>query len=279
MNDLGEVSKATLRERRRFALRRLRARMLAWRYLLIGLGLVVIGGLLTWTLEFHGFGGMLDVAKSDIRFATADPGSAGVTSAMIQKAAQLPVGAPLINADLGRIENSVMTAASLQQAVLEADVSREWPDTIKIVITLRTPVAAVSFGDHCEALDAHGFLFLHYPTAGSGCAKPLDVVPLVQAPPAGTSSQQAYQQAAGVAGQLPSSLRRRVKYIAIASEDEVSLILKGDGGLHIGDGTPVTWGSAAGTTVKAEELMALIKANPGAHGYNVSVPSNPTVTP
>ena len=274
MNDLGGVSKSTLRERRRFAWRRLRGRMLAWRYVLIAVGIAVLGGLLVWALEFHGFGGLLDVKKVDIVGA-----SRSITPAMIEKAAQLPVGSPMASANLGKIENNVLHDAALQQSVLRADVSREWPDTIKIVITLRTPVAAVNLGDHCEALDPHGYLFLHYPTAGAGCAKPLDVLPVVQAPPAGTDSQRAYEQAAGVAGELPPSLRRMVKYIAIASEDGVTLILKGDGNLHIGDGTPVTWGSATSTHLKAQELMALFRANPGARGYDVSVPSSPTVQP
>lgn len=274
MNDLGHVSKSTLRERRRFAARRLRGKLLAWRYLLIGAVIALIAGLGVWSLEFHGFGGMFDVKNVDIVGANTT-----ITPAMVEKAAQLPVGSPLVSANLGKIEDNVLHDASLQQSVLEADVSREWPDTIKIVITLRTAVAAVSFGDHCEALDLHGYLFLHYPTAGPGCAKPLDSLPLVQAPPAGTNSQKAYEQAAGVAGQLPVSLRRLVKYIGIASEDGVTLILKGDGNLHIGDGTPVTWGSATSTSLKAQELVALIRANPGAHGYDVSVPSSPTVQP
>ncbi|BBH18328.1 hypothetical protein Back2_26150 [Nocardioides baekrokdamisoli] len=274
MNDLGGVSKSTLRERRRFAWRRLRGRMLAWRYLLIGTVIAVVGGLAVWALEFHGFGGMFDVSKVDIVGANTT-----TTRAMIEKAAHLPVGASLVSADLGQIEDNVLHDPALQQAVLEADVSREWPDTIKIVITLRTPVAAVNFGDHCEALDMHGYLFLHYPVAGAGCGKPLDVLPVVQAPPAGTDSQRAYAQAAGVAGELPASLRRMVKYIGIASEDGVTLILKGDGNLHIGDGTVVTWGSATSTRLKAQELVALIKANPGARSYNVSVPSSPTVQP
>lgn len=274
MNDLGGVSKSTLRERRRFAWRRLRGRMLAWRYLLIAAGLAVVGSLLAWALEFHGFGGLFDVKNVHIVGA-----SSTITPAMIEQAAHLPVGASLISADLGKIEDNVLHDATLQQSVLEADVSREWPDTIKIVVTLRTPVAAVNFGDHCEALDLHGYLFLHYPTSGAGCARPLDVLPVVQAPPAGTDSQRAYEQAAGVAGELPASLRRIVKYIAIASEDGVTLILKGDGNLHVADGTPVTWGSATSTRLKAQELVALFKANPGAHGYDVSVPSSPTVQP
>jgi len=280
MNDLGDVSKVTMRERRRFAMRRLRGRLLAWRYLLIGAVMVVFGGLFAWALEFHGFGGLLDVQGSDVRFAGGHAAgtSTGITSAAVTKAAQLPVGSSLVSADLAAIQANILKAPALQNAVLTADVSREWPDKVKIVITLRTPVAAVSFGDHCEALDRNGFLFLHYPTAGPGCAKPLDTVPLVQAPAAGTSGQVAYEQAAGVAAQL-GSLRQRVKYIAIASEDGVSLILKGDGNLHIADGTPVVWGSADSTALKARDLMALIKANPGAHGYDVSVPSSPTVTP
>lgn len=274
MKKLGGVSHATLRERRRFAWRRLRGRMLAWRYLLIAGLILLVGGLALWSFEFHGFGGLLDVKKVDIVGANTQ-----ITPAMVEKAAQLPVGSSMASADLGAIENHVMNDPSLQQAVLEADVSREWPDTIKIAITLRTPVAAVNFGDHCEALDVHGYLFLHYPPAGGACAKPLDVLPVVQPPPAGVDSQRAYIQAAGVAGQLPVSLRRLVKYIGIASEDGVTLILKGDGNLHIGDGTPVTWGSATSTSLKAQELAALIKANPGAHAYDVSVPSSPTATP
>ncbi|HZP15540.1 MAG TPA: FtsQ-type POTRA domain-containing protein [Nocardioides sp.] len=274
MNDLGGVSRSTLRERRRFAARRLRGRLLAWRYLLIALVIALVAGLGAWSLEFHGFGGMFDVRNVDIVGANTT-----ITPAMVEKAAQLPVGSPLVSADLGKIRADVLKDSSLQGAVLEADVSREWPSTIKIVITLRTAVAAVSFGDYCQALDPHGMLFLQYPSAGAGCAKPLDSLPLVQAPPAANNSPSVYGQAAGVAAQLPASLRRMVKYIAIASEDGVTLILKGDGNLHIGDGTQVAWGSATSTPLKAQELVALIKANPGAHAYDVSVPSSPTVQP
>lgn len=266
MNDLGGVSKATLRERRRFAWRRLRGRMLAWRYLLIAAGLVLVIGLGSWIVYFSGW---MDVSKVDVVGANTQ-----ITPAMIEKAARLPVGTPLASADLGAIENRLMTDPSLQGAVATADVSREWPDTIKIVLTLRTPVAAVNFGDHCQALDANGSLFLSYPAAGSGCAKPLDVLPVVQSPPAGANSGQAYLAAAGVAGQMPVSLRKKVAYIGMASEDGITLHLTAAAG-----GATVIWGNKDNVTLKAQVLAALMKDHPDAVEYKVAVPGGPGFCP
>lgn len=266
MKGLGGVSRATLRERRRFAWRRVRGRMLAWRYLLVAIGLVLILGFGSWLVYFSGW---MDVSKVDIVGANTQ-----ITPAMVEKAAQLPVGTPLASANLGAIESRVMNDPSLQDAVASADVSREWPDTIKIVLTLRIPVAAVNFGDHCQALDASGSLFLSYPSAGTGCAKPLDVLPLVQSPPAGANSGQAYLAAAQVAGQMPVSLRHKVAYISVASEDGMTLHLTSAVG-----GATVIWGDKNNVTLKAQVLAALMKDHPAAVEYKVAVPGAPGFCP
>lgn len=284
MKGLDDVSKATLRERRRFAWRRLRGRMLAWRYLLIGLVLAVAGGLALWVLQFHGFGGLADVKKVDIV-----GGNTTVTPAMIEKAAKLPTGDPLLSANLDQIRTRVMDDPSLQHAVATADVSREWPDTVKIVVTMRTPVAVVliaasaSSPAHCEVLDKDGSLFGFYPLDNGACPRAVAALPIIQQPPGDpanpNASSAAYAQAAGVAADLPVSLRSLVKYIAAPSQDGVQLILKGDAARRINDGTMVIWGSAEDTLRKAQELSSLLKASPAVRGYNVSVISSPTVIP
>jgi cell division protein FtsQ len=272
MKGLGGVDKATLRERRRFAARRLRGRLLAWRYLLIGLVLGLVAVLASWGLWFHGYGRAFDLSHVDIVGANAK-----VTPAMIEAAAHLPVGKPLIDVDLGAIEYNVVHDPATQSAVLSADVTREWPNAVKIVVTVRVPVAAVNLGKTCQAMDETGHVFFQYPSAGSLCPKPLDSLPLVQS--LAGSDPLALAQAAGVAGQLPVSLRAAVKYIEVASADGITLVLKGNGPRQIPDNTPVIWGSADNTRLKAQVLASVMSANPGAVAFNVSVPSNPAVTP
>ena len=248
---LPAVDKATLRERRRFAARRVRGRLLAWRYVLIGLALVVLVSFGVWALYFSGW---MNVEKADVVGA-----SPAVPAATIEKAAAVPVGSPLAGADLGAVRLRVLQQVP---AVQNVDVTREWPNAVRIAVTLRTPVAVVQIGSTYQAVDGSGTLFLSYKTQPA-------TLPLIRA--SDPTDQRALGQAAAVAGSLPDQLRGMVAYVEVGGQTDVRLKIR----KHLG-GAVVIWGSADDTAQKAENLATMMKKFSTATLYDVSVLGSPS---
>lgn len=232
-------------ERRRFARRRRRQRLLTWRYVLSALVLVVLGAGLVWLVFFSSH---LAVKKVTVQ------GTSYLRPAAVREAADVPRGEPLATVDLARAQDLV----SALRAVREVDVTRQWPSTIRITVTEREPVAVVQTGELIRGLDAEGVLFRDY-------ARRPGNLPLVQA--AVDADEKALAEAAEVAGALPADLNRRVTVLNVDSVDAISLRLR--------NGKEVLWGSADDSDLKAKVLVALIK-EPG-RIYDVSAPSLATV--
>ena len=247
------VDAATLRSRQRFARRQWRRRWLAWRYLAV-LGAVLLAAVvMLWLVYFSS----VFAAKSIDVTGLKGAGPSTLTAAQVRRAADVPMGTPLVKQDLDAIRARVLSL----DAVASVDVSREWPDKIRLAITERVPVAVVEIGGKLHALDVHGDVF-------GGYAKAPRHLPKVETP-SGTSVA-ALGEAARVAGALPSSLLKRVDHVEVRTVDQVSLRLH--------DGRTVVWGSADQSAVKAQVLAALMKARPRATHYDVSVPGQPVVT-
>lgn len=233
--------------RRRFARRQWARRWLAWRRLLglvLGLGVVAAG---VWLVFFSTI-----LAVDDVEVVGADV----LQPAEVRRAAAVPLGEPLATVGLDAVAARVEGLA----AVKGVDVTRSWPRTVRIAVVEREAVAVVEREGAVHGLDEEGVLFRTYPSPPRG-------LPVVRVS-AGTRTE-ALEEAAGVVASLPDDLARRVDHLLVETVDAISLELR--------SGRTVVWGSAAASSSKAEVLEVLLR-QPGAV-YDVSVPSQPTITP
>ena len=244
------VDPATLKSRKAFARRQWRRRWLAWRYLIVGTLVIalLLGGI--WAVYFSTW---LQVKGTSVH------GSMKMTSAKeVVEFAAVPVGEPLATADLEAVQVRVLNGLPMVRSV---NVSREWPDKIRVDVTERTPVAVVSIGGRLRALDETGTVFWDYKKAPSG-------LPMVNTV-TGTNSD-ALREAAAVASALPASLAKRVDHVEVTTVDSISLELRND--------KRVVWGSSAQSDTKADVLVALMKAEQDVARYDVSVPGQPVTS-
>jgi len=231
--------------RRRFVRRRWARRWGVWRRVV--LGLVVAALVLTgvWLVFFSSV-----LAVSGVQVT----GTERLSGQAVRHAAAVPLGGPLATVDLDAV------AARLQKvpAVKSVDVSRAWPDRVRVDVTERRAVAVVTSGGGLRGVDATGVVFDHYAKRPSG-------MPLVRR--TSTTDRDALGEAATVAGSLPADLSRRVAYVSVATVDQISLGLR--------NGKTVRWGSAADSADKARVLEVLLDQK--ATAYDVSVPGQPVI--
>jgi cell division protein FtsQ len=238
--------RSTMRSRRRFARRQWRRRWLAWRTVIVLAVLALLILLVIWALYFSSW---LSVKAVDVQGAGDEVGTG-----QVERAAAVPLGKPLLTADLAAVRRRVLT---LLPAVQSVDVSREWPDKIRISVVQRTPVAVIRTADGLHALDATGQIFLDYKQAPAK-------LPAVQS---ASTDATALAQGAQVAAALPAALAARVDHVQILTQDHIQLLLR--------SGATVEWGSAADSPLKVQVLDALMTARPQATLFDVSVPGAP----
>lgn len=244
------VDATTLKSRKAFARRQWRRRWLAWRYLIVGTLVIalLLGGI--WAVYFSTW---LQVK------GTSAHGTMKMTSAKeVVEFAAAPIGEPLATADLEAVQVRVLNGLPMVRSV---NVSREWPDKIRVDVTERTPVAVVSIGGRLRALDETGTVFWSYKKAPAG-------LPMVNTV-TGTNSD-ALREAAAVASALPADLAKKVDYVEVTTVDSISLELRND--------KRVVWGSSAQSDTKADVLVALMKAEPDVARYDVTVPGQPVTS-
>jgi cell division protein FtsQ len=236
-----------VRTRRRFARRQWARRWLTWKPVLaIVLVLVlVVGGL--WLVYFSSF---LSVQGVDVR------GTSLLTQEQVRRAAAVPEGEALASVDLDRVRARVEALA----AVRSADVSREWPDRVRVDVQERTAVAVVEIAGQLRGMDADGVVFRDYAQAPPN-------LPRVQT--GNDTGSDALREAALVVAALPGDLAARVDHVEVETVDQITLALR--------DGRTVRWGSSADSDLKAEVLATLLAARK-AQTYDVSVPGNPTTS-
>jgi cell division protein FtsQ len=233
------------RTRRAFARRVWARRWLTWRYLLAGLLVLALVVGSVWLVYFSSY---LALKSADVA------GTRHLTKAEVLAAADLPVGDPLARVDADAIARRVRAMAYVKSV----EVTREWPDKLRIDITERTAVAVVDLGGTLRGLDAGGVVFSTYRKAPPG-------LPVVQV--SGDPDQNALREAARVIAALPASLSSKVDHLEVATVDQISLALTG--------GKTVVWGSADQSELKAEVIGPLLK-QPGSV-YDVSAPGQPTI--
>jgi cell division protein FtsQ len=180
-------------------------------------------------------------------------GERTLSQRQVLAAARVPLGTPLVRLDVGQIQRRV---AALRP-VASVSVHRDWPQTVAISVTERTPVAAVRTSDGSwGVLDKTGVVFQTLSARPS--------LPLIDVP--STRDRPLLAAAAAVVTSLPAKLLARLRQVSAHTMDSISLRLT--------DGRRVRWGSAEHSGDKVSVLAVLLKLP--ARVYDVSVPAQPT---
>jgi cell division protein FtsQ len=249
-HDAPVVDRVAARTRRRFARRQWARRWLAWKPVVAVVLLIALLVGAIWLVFFSSYLSVQGVEVTGVRQLSASE---------VRAAAAVPDGQPLARVDLDRIRSRVEAMAPVRSA----DVTREWPDHVRIVVEEREPVAVVEIGGQLRGMDAEGVVFRDYAKAPPG-------LPLVETGAA--TGSEALREAALVVGALPGDLAAKIDHVEVTTVDEISLVLRDD--------RTVEWGSSEESDEKAEVLAALLAApsTKEAHKFDVSVPGQPTTS-
>lgn len=235
------------RTRRRFARRQWARRWLSLRYVL---ALVLVVALIGTAVYMVFFSTALQVKKVQVT------GNSLVSDARVREIADVPLGEQLALVDLARASARVGALAEVKSV----DVTRSWPDGVRVAVVERTPVGVVELAGRLRGLDADGVVFRDYKAAPKG-------MPRIR--PGAAAGTDALKEAATVVSALPKDLAARVDHVEVATVDQITLVLR--------DQRQVMWGSAEDSATKAEVLDGLLAAVQ-AQVYDVSVPGNPTTS-
>lgn len=235
--------------RRRFELRRRRSRWPLWRTVGLVAGLVVAAGAAAWLVYFSS---VLAVSSVDV------VGTQVLSTDEVRAAAAVPEGEPLARVDLEAVQLRVDSLA----AVSEVEVSRAWPDQIRVEVTEREVVAVVQRGRSLRGIDGDGVEFRRYDELPAG-------YPLIDLEP--EAGDETVREVARLVAAMPASTAAQVELITAATVDEITLTLR--------DGATVLWGSAEDSTTKGAVLDVLLSGEIEASVYDVSVPGRPTTRP
>lgn len=241
-----QEERTSLRTRRRFARRQWARRWLSLRYVLVAL---VVVALVAASIHLVLFSARLQVARVEV------VGNHLLSDAQVRERADVPLGEQLALVDLDRAAARVGSMAEVRSV----DVTRSWPDGVRIEVVERTAVAVVEIAGRLRGLDNDGVVFREFRTAPRG-------MPRIR--PGADAGTDALKEAATVVSALPEDLSTRVDHVEVATVDQITLVLR--------DGRQVMWGSAEESALKAEVIDPLLAAQE-ASVYDVSVPGNPTV--
>jgi cell division protein FtsQ len=149
-------------------------------------------------------------------------GNRQLSSARVIRIAGLPPGTTLLRLPAEQMQERLRT----DPWVMDASVERVFPDQVHIVITERSPVAAVDLGAKGRwLLDGGGTLIA---TAAPAARSPLPLVreaPPIPAPRPGLPAPSVQlANAAKVVGGLGPALRRTVRFVDARIVDETTLV-------------------------------------------------------
>ena len=236
------------RTRRRFARRQWARRWLSLRYVV---ALLLVVALVATSVYLVFFSTTLQVKRVEV------VGNDLLSDARVREIADVPLGDQLALVDLARADARVGALAEVKSV----DVTRTWPDVVRIAVVERTAVAVVELAGRIRGLDAEGIVFREYKSVPKG-------MPRIR--PGAAAGTDALQEAATVVSALPKDLAARVDHVEVATVDQITLVLR--------DQRRVLWGSAEESELKAEVVDKLLAAQEASF-YDVSVPGNPTFRP
>jgi cell division protein FtsQ len=182
-------------------------------------------------------------------------GNDGLSSDAVVQAAEVAEGTPMLRVDPKRIREHLRGLPKVADATAVLD----WPSTVIIQVTERTPAAYFRATDGIRVLDVAGVPF-------ETVAEPPAGVPELRAPKA-AADDPTTRAALSVLVALPVPVRGEVTAVLARSPSDVRLELTG--------GRTVDWGSLKDTQRKALILPPLL-TRPG-KVYDVTTPALPTV--
>jgi cell division protein FtsQ len=214
--------------------------------------------------------------------ATATP---HLPAAEITQLSGLSAHPPMINVDSAAIRRRLLA----QPWVQTATVTRSWPDTVRLAVTERRPVAVVGQGAGAVLVDGTGRVL----GAAPGAAGLPQLAGVTGAPapgawlpgsgPAGPGTE-ATGVALAVAAALPPAVASQVLTVTVGAGGDVTLALANR--VTIADLGPVTTeapGAAlAGTIVRQTRALAAVAASVDLRSIgrvDLTVPDHPALTP
>ncbi len=212
-------------------------------------GLLVLLGVGVWLLLATSVLGVRSVTVTGAE--RLDPGT-------VRSTAAVPPGEPLATLDTDAVATRVETLA----VVRRAEVRRQWPRTVAIIVHERVPAAAQQRGGGYLLVDRDGVAFDQVARRPRG-------LPLVSAPvDAGPPALRAALDVLDALDVVPASVRGEVRQVRAAGPDDVRV--------QLSRGRTVVWGSAERGARKAAVLAVLLTRK--ASVYDVSAPDAPTTT-
>jgi cell division protein FtsQ len=194
-----------------------------------------------------GFSPVLAVERVDVM------GTHRIAASSIRKAAAVPLGLPLPRQELAAIAGRVSSLSQIESV----EVSRRWPDTVRVSVVERRPVLGVRQPEGFVLIDTRGVAFDSQPTLPSGVLQ-ADV---------DSSNVGVLREVGAIATAMPAPLRGRVERLRATSRSSVTVVLN--------DGVQVNWGTSADSALKADIVLALLKRKPST--IDVSSPHNPAI--
>ncbi|MBW1604010.1 FtsQ-type POTRA domain-containing protein [Streptomyces sp. JJ66] len=193
-------------------------------------------------------------------------GTRELTADQVRSAAGVPMGEPLAAVDTDAVASRVTEALTRVRSVA---VEREWPHGISLTVTERTPELLIpkpgEKGTFTE-VDAEGVRYAEVRTRPRGV--PLLTLDLADHPNNQRFGRERLRaEAVHIVTGLPEGVREDTRVVRVRSYDSVTLELT--------RGRTVVWGSGESGRQKAEVLTALMKAEPDATHFDVSVPTAP----
>jgi cell division protein FtsQ len=194
-------------------------------------GVVVVLAGMIWAVGFSPLFGVRTVDVSGVRTLSRSD---------VVHAAAIKHGTPLMRLDTGAVQRRVAAIPDVESV----DVTTSWPNTVRIAVVERIPVAYLERGSGYTLIDAHGYAYRTRKTRPA--TLPLLVLPTGDA----IGASATYRAAATVATALPAAVRSKVNSIQALTADSVTLLMD--------DQRVVRWGSAGDNALKAKVLQALL---------------------
>ncbi len=182
----------------------------------------------------------------------------------IVQAAGLTAAPPLLDVGAG-----TATAVERLPWVATATVTRQWPDGVRVAVTVRRPVAVLPDGTGFAEVDKGGRVLATVASAPAGMVQLAGTT----SPGSPGTTLAGARAALAVASTLPKAFR-----------SQVTQVQEGPGGditLHLTSPVTVYLGSTSNLSAKYEDAAALLAAASLVQGevIDVSAPSTPVVRP
>jgi cell division protein FtsQ len=221
---------------------------------LIGMAVLIAGGIALTRSP------VLAVRHVEVTGATKTGETAVLTAAHLQHG-----GRQMIDVEAGAIERKLEALPW----VAHASVQRHWPQTVRIVVTERAPVAAVADQKGWAMLDGEGRVLDVSPAIPKGMLTLVDVPP---AGPPGSDVGPAVQSVLTVAATLPADVVAHTVAFGLGDGGQLQLHLKGGGVAFLGSADDVPAKVLALQTVLARVDLHSVAT------IDVRVPGAPVVT-